>query len=166
MEVLGLNPILLLAQLISFGILFLVLKKFLYGNLRKSLEDRRKVISQIAEKNIEVEKRIEELEAEKIKLEDKNQEKLRKLLLDSQKDAEEIKKDILIEAEEKSKKIIEEATEKILQEKTNATEELKKEAGKLATALAAKILTTPENSVKTVDISIKELEKLSGTKNK
>lgn len=164
MESLGLNPILLLAQLISFGVLFFVLKKFLYSNLRKSLEDRRKKIKSIETSNIEFDKKLVALDQQKVNLEKKNQEELRKLILEAQKSADEIKKEILEEADIRGKKMIEEATARIEQEKDKASEELKAEAGKLAGALATKILATPANSTKVIDTSIKELSKLGKSK--
>lgn len=161
MELLGLNPILIVSQLISFGILFFVLKKFLYGKLRKSLEDRREGIRQITIRNTEVEKKLEDLETQKNEMEKKNQIELQNLILETQKNAEQIKKEILEQAENKSKKMIDEASEHIKQEKLNASDELKAEAKKLAKEIAAKILSKPNNSKKTVDDSIEELEKIT-----
>ena len=109
MEALGLNPILLISQLISFGVLFFVLKKFLYGSIRKTLEERRESIRKIGVNGSEAEKKLAELEIERTELEKKNQIELRKLILDTQKNAEEIKKEILSDAEVKSQKIIQEA---------------------------------------------------------
>ena len=111
MEVLGFNPILLVAQLVSFGFLFLVLKKFLYSKIKKTLEDRREEIRQIAEKNTDAEKKLQDLELEKANLNIKNQEELRKLISESQKNADGLKKEILIEAQEKSKKIVDRSRE-------------------------------------------------------
>jgi len=140
MEALGLNPILLVAQIISFGILFIVLKKFLYSKLKKSLEDRRESIRLISSNNQEVEKKLAALELEKNEMQKKNQLELQNLTQETQKNAEAIKKEILEQAENKSKKIIEEASERIKQEKINASEELKLEARKLAKEIATKIL--------------------------
>jgi F-type H+-transporting ATPase subunit b len=161
MEALGLNPILLVAQLISFGILFFVLKKFLYSKLRKSLEDRRENIRQITVRNTEVEKKLEDIESQKNEMQKKNQIELQNLILETQKNAEQIKKEILEQAENKSKKMVDEASEHIKQEKLNASDELKAEAKKLAKEIAAKILSKPNNSKKTVDDSIEELEKIT-----
>lgn len=161
MEQLGLNPVLLLAQLISFGVLFFVLKKFLYSSIRKSLNDRTKKIREITESTILFDKKLQKFEQEKVDFEKKNQEKLQKLILDAQKDAEGIKKEILDEADSRSKKVLEEATKRIELERDKASESLKKEAGQLATALAAKILTDPKNSTKVLDSSIEELGRIN-----
>jgi len=164
MEQLGLNPVLLLAQLISFGALFFVLKKFLYSSIKKALDDRTEKIREITESTILFDKKLQKFEQEKVDFEKKNQEKLQKLILDAQKDAEGMKKEILEEADSRSKKVLEEATRRIEQEKDKATEGLKKEAGKLASALAAKILSEPANSIKVLDASIEELGKITKKK--
>ena len=160
MELLGLNPVLLLAQLVSFGVLFFVLKKFLFSSIRKSLEDRTEKIRQIQENNLEFDKKLQKFEDSKSDFEKKNQEELRKLLLETQKSANEIKKEILEQADLRSKKILEEATARIEQEKNKASNELRNEAGLLAREMAAKILTEPANSKKVLEISINELKQL------
>lgn len=167
MEALGLNPILLMAQLISFGLLFVVLKKFLYGNIAKTLEERRQTLRGITEKNDELEKNLVELANEKVNLEKKNKIEISKLILETQKSANGIKKDIIDQAEIKSKKIIADAILQIEQEKVKASLDLKKEASKLAAEMATKILSTPANSNKVIDMSILELKKLTSktTKN-
>lgn len=164
MDILGLNPILLIAQLISFGILFIVLKKFLYGKIRSSLEERRENIRKISIRSAEAEKKLTELETEKAELEKDNQVELRKLLVDTQKNAEEIKKEILESAEAKSQKIIEEAGERIKEERVKASNDLKMEAGKLAKEMATKILSQPANNKKSIDLSIDELKKITKKK--
>jgi F-type H+-transporting ATPase subunit b len=164
MDALGLNPILLISQLISFGVLFFVLKKFLYGSIRKTLEERRENIRKIGISGTEAEKKLVELEVERTELEKNNQIELRKLLLDTQKNAEEIKKEILDNAEVKSQKIIEEAGERVKEEKIKASNDLKLEAGKLAKEMAAKILSEPVNNKKSIDLSINELKKITKKK--
>jgi F-type H+-transporting ATPase subunit b len=161
MEVLGFNSLLLLAQLVSFGIVFFVLKKFLYSKLKKSLEDRRESIAQIVVKNSEVETKIQELESEKVELQMKNQTEIQKLTADAQKNAEKLKKDILDQTDLKSKKMIKEAGEIIDREKVKASKDLKLEAGKLAKEMAAKILSQSGNSKKVMELSINELGKLT-----
>jgi F-type H+-transporting ATPase subunit b len=164
MEALGLNPVLLVAQLISFGVLFFVLKKFLYGNIRKTLEERRESIKKISTDNTEAEKKLAELEAERTELEKKNQVELRKMILETQKNAEEIKKEILSDAEARSQKMVQEAGERINQEKVKASADLKSEAARLAKEMAAKILSQPANNKKSIDLSINELKKITNKK--
>jgi len=161
MEVLGFNSLLLLAQLVSFGIVFFVLKKFLYSKLKKSLEDRRESIAQIVVKNSEVETKIQELESEKVELQKKNQTEIQKLTADAEKNAEKLKKEVLDEADLKGKKMIKEAGEVIEREKDKAFKDLKLEAGKLAKEMAAKILSESGNTKKVLDLSINEFGKLT-----
>ncbi len=164
MEELGLNPILLVAQLISFGVLFVVLKKFLYNSLAKSLAERRESIRQIGVNTTQTEKKLADLETQKSDLIKKNQIEIKKLIVETQKKSEEIKKEILEQADEKSRKMVADAIAQIEQEKLKASTDLKNEASKLAKEMAAKILATPANAKKAIDISISELKKFDRKK--
>ena len=106
MEALGINPVLLIAQLISFSVLVLVLNRFLYKKIKQSLEERRELIKKTISHELETEKRIKALEEERLDLKTKNQTAVKTLLVEAKKDAEVTKKEILAEAEVKAKKMI------------------------------------------------------------
>lgn len=159
MEAFGLNPILLLAQLISFGVLFAVLNKFLYKKIRQALADRREQISRTISAEKTTEKRLKEIEEERVKLEKKNQTELKAMLGEARKDAEKMKKEILAEADARGKKLIEEAKEKIGQEKQLAQEEIRAEASTLAKKMAAKIL-IDQSDVGDSEKSVAELKRV------
>lgn len=158
MEALGINPVLLIAQLISFGVLFFVLNKFLYSKVRKALEDRREAVRKAINNEQVTEKKIRELEEERIKLEKKNHAEVKALLATASKNAEDLKKEVLAQAEERGKKLVEEARKKIEEERVRAQDELREQAAVLASEMAVKVLAKQINTGKNgLDNSIAEL---------
>lgn len=165
MEALGINPVLLIAQLISFGVLFFVLNKFLYSKVRKALEDRREAVRRAIDNEAVTQKKVLELEEERIKLEKKNHAEVKALLASAQKNAEEIKKEILAETDIRGKKMIEDARVKIEEEKLRAQDELREQATLLAKEMAVKVLMKETKSGKAgIDNSIEELRKAAKNK--
>lgn len=163
MEVLGINPVLLIAQVISFGVLFFVLQKFLYKKLRQSLEERRKAVANTLAKEAEAVKRLEKMAADQKKQQQESQAQARALLAEAKKATEEMRKTLLSQAEEKSHQIVEEATARIEQEKQQAEEELKTHVTVLAANLAKQILgekvATPAGRKKDLAATLSALKK-------
>lgn len=159
MEALGINPVLLIAQLISFGVLFVVLNKFLYAKVRKALEGRREAIRKAINNEAETQKKLQELSEERIRQEKKNHAEVKSMLATAAKNAEETKKEILAEADLRGKKLMDEAKAKIEQEKLRAQDELREQATFLAKELAAKVLGAEKGGKAGIDISIEELRR-------
>jgi F-type H+-transporting ATPase subunit b len=61
----GVQPILLLAQIVNFAILFFLLRKFLYGPLLKILEQRRNTIKESLKNAEKIEKQLALTEEER-----------------------------------------------------------------------------------------------------
>src|SRR4030067_1268004 len=96
MEKLGIDPILILVQIINFSLLLYILKRVLYKPVLKAIKDRR-------EKLESIDKDKKTLEEEKEKFEKEKSQKLKSIELDRKKVLDEARK----QAEEKAKKIIE-----------------------------------------------------------
>lgn len=75
----GINPLLLVAQVVNFVVLLFILKRFLYKPILKVLEERKKRIEQSLKNAEEIEKRLIEIaerEAESIRRSAKEGEKI------------------------------------------------------------------------------------------
>ncbi|MBI3887930.1 F0F1 ATP synthase subunit B [Candidatus Microgenomates bacterium] len=140
MDALGINPVLLIAQLISFSVLVFVLNRFLYKKIQQSLESRREMVKKTIAHEAETEKRLKALEEERQELHKKNQADVKTLLAQAKKEAEELKKDVLAQTDEKAKRLIENAKITIDQEKTKAENELRTQATILAKEMAKKVI--------------------------
>lgn len=124
MESLGINPVLLIAQIISFGILFFVLKKFLYGNIQKALEERKTAVDKTFKGQELIEKRLAEFEKEQAEKEKKTKNEIRSMIAEAKSDAEKAKKEIMEQAVSEKEAEIERMKLRISQDKAQAQKEL------------------------------------------
>lgn len=140
MEALGIDPVLLTAQLVSFLTLLAVLNHFLYKKLRQSLKERREMVATTVRQNEEVAKKLAQIDLERESLKKKNQAEIKQLLAESQAAAETIKQETLAETEKKAAKLLEQAKSQIEQENRAAAESLRAQARNLAREMTAKVL--------------------------
>lgn len=140
MEELGLNPVLIVAQIISFLMLFLVFKKFLFGLIQKTLDERRSNVKKIFADKEEIEKRLANLEKEQNEKRKELKESSKKIELEAKKIAEGIREEILAKAAEDGEREIVKAKERITQEIEIAKRDLENQTKELALMMAKKIL--------------------------
>jgi len=161
-EKLGINPLLLIAQIINFLILIFLLTKFLYKPILKVLDERQKKIQNSLE------------EAERIKIKtqeiDKlSEERIKKSLIEAQKIVQQAKE----QAEKSKQEILEKTAQEIEGIKIKMTEEInasrkeminkvKREASEMLTLLLSRLLTNldPKIHHQLIKQAIKEMEKL------
>ena len=140
MASLGINISTLAAQLVNFGVLFLLLYLVAYkplmrmldqrsNRVKESMENAEKIKQQAARAEEEVVKRIEEASKEGQKIIDK-----------SMKLGEEAKHQAQKEAEEKAHTLIAEASAEIKNERDKAIDDLRKEVADLAIMAAGKVV--------------------------
>jgi len=155
MDKLGIEPSLLLAQIVNFTIIMVVLNVLLYKPILTMLEKRKKKIEEGL-------KLTETMKEEEEKLEIKKQ----KILADAKKDAQGIIEEGRKHGKEEEKAIIEEARKEaegimekgrlaLLKEKDSMEEAMKKEAVSLGVAMAKRLL----SESMTKDLQHKVLQK-------
>ena len=137
---LSVEPGLMIWTVVIFIILLLILKKYAWGPLLKSLGDREQGIKDSVEKAENL-----KLEAEKILEEHKKllasaDEEARKQLNDSKQLAEKLRQELMAKANEDANKVITRAKAEIEREKIAALNQLKDEIASLAVGAAEKIL--------------------------
>jgi len=138
--VFGINWKLLLIQAINFGILLVILHRFLYRPILRIIEERKKVIDEGLQ-NAETAK--EELNHIELKRKEALKENLIKselLIGEAKKRAEELEKEAAFEAETRSRKLMEEARELARGEKEKILKEAQSELARIAVLGAEKIL--------------------------
>jgi F-type H+-transporting ATPase subunit b len=156
MEALGINPVLLIAQIISFLVLWFVLNKFLFKMIKKALEDRRNGVKKIFDDKAELETRLAKLEKEQ---EEKRKEMYalgKQLESEAKKAAEETKKEIVAKAAAEGERELTKAKERINQEMVNARKQLAAETSTLAKSMVMKVL---QEQTESKDWQKKELNK-------
>ena len=129
MESLGINPVLLVAQIVSFLILFFVFKKFLYVKIIEALEERRNNIKKTFSDKEELEKKLKNIE---IELEEKRKETLlwrKGIETETHKEAQKIREEIVSKAADEGDRELQKARGRIklesIQAKKDITSEVK-----------------------------------------
>lgn len=163
-EKLGIDPVILIAQIINFLVLVFLLTKFLYKPILKVLDERQKKIK----------KGLEEAERIKIKTQeiDKlSEEKIKKSLVEAQKIVQQAKE----QAEKSKQGILEKTSQEIEEMKTKMAKEIdasqeamidkvrKEAAGMLTSALSRLLINLdPKIHHQLIKQAIKEIKKLKG----
>lgn len=132
MESLGINPVLLIAQLISFTILYLVLNRFLYPVIKKALDERRDAVAKTFSDREEVKRQLEEFTKDQQKEQQKTLEETRRLLDEARKSANASRQELLEQAQKESKRLVEKAQQEIERNQAAAREEVAGYAKQLA----------------------------------
>ncbi len=168
MKELGIDPKLLLAQLINFAILVFVLKKFLYKPIISMLDKRKKEIDDGL-------KLAEKMKTEEEKLEDKH----RKVIEAARKEAKDIVDEAKKQAKTQTKEIIEKAhkdagevlakaKEQIVMARKENEKELREEAVDMAVAMIKRVLpisVSVDEQRKLLARQIKDLESVNTKSN-
>ncbi|MBI4653063.1 F0F1 ATP synthase subunit B [Candidatus Kuenenbacteria bacterium] len=137
---LGIEPLLLIAQVVNFLLLFFILKKFLYNPVIKMLNERTKKIEKSLKEAKEIEEKRIEIEEQKTKEILKARKEAEQILEKSKEIGEKIKIEMNIEAEQKAQEIILKARQEIKQEKSKAIEDAKGQIADLIILSTEKIL--------------------------
>ena len=140
MEQLGIDISLLIAQIVNFGIILFLLKKFAYAPVLAMIDKRKKQIEEGLALKDSMEKRIEEMQTEKNKMLDQarkeGQHMIKEAIVEAKKRAQEL-------ANEEKKKLAEDRKrmlEEIEQERTKIVSHAKKQALQYAVLISEKIL--------------------------
>lgn len=136
LDTFGFEPILFLAQIVNFLIIFFLLKRFLYQPMLKILEDRKRTISDGLRHAEEADKRLQETIEKEEKILKKAQEEARKLI----EEAKQQQVQIMQETEEKTKARLEEMLRDARQQITFETTQVEKRLTTHVSALAIQFL--------------------------
>jgi F-type H+-transporting ATPase subunit b len=142
MEELGINPVLLVAQIISFGVLFLVFKLFLFEKIQQALLERRQAVAKAFEDKAEMEKKLKEFEIEREKQRKDDELEAKKLLAESRKEALARRKEIVDLASREADNERQKGVERLKQETTETKEKLKEHVTDLASQMARELIKT------------------------
>lgn len=107
----GVNPILLLAQVVNFLVLLFILKRFLYKPILKVLSERRQKIEQSLRNAEEIEKRLLETEQESEKVLAKTAAQTQKMMDDAKKELELLRDEMRQNAKREAEQIIKKGQE-------------------------------------------------------
>ena len=120
MDKLGINPILILAQVVNFLIILFLLKKFLYGPIVKVLDERKKKAEDTERLNVEANTKLTEIDTEK-----------KRVLAEAKKEAEKMVAESKLEMQHEKDAIMQKAQKEIQQTRAKLETEMKAEKEKM-----------------------------------
>lgn len=142
MEKLGIEPSLLLAQIINFAIIVVVLTKLLYRPILGMLEKRKKEI----EEGLAISERLraeeEKLGVRRDKLLDEARREARLILEEAKKQGKEAEKEIVASAHKEAAEIVEKAKREAHATHEALVTDIQREAVALAVAMAKRLVST------------------------
>ena len=137
---LGVNPVLLLGQIVNFLLLFLILKKLIYGPLTKALASREQKEKEREELEKKIKKEwasLEEMAKEK-KAEARRE--AQKFIKEAKSEAGKEKEAILVKAKKEAGEILERAKTEVKREKEKSKKEMEEGAVRLASKITEKLI--------------------------
>ncbi|MEO0122388.1 MAG: F0F1 ATP synthase subunit B [candidate division WOR-3 bacterium] len=159
---LGINPLLLIAQILNFLILLWILNRFLYKPILKLFKDRSSKIEDGIKTAENLKKQAAEAEERHRQLIEEAKKEAHRIIEQATKLGDEEKKKIIEMANEESRKIVERTMQEIKSEKQNIMAEIKKEVGEMVVTLSADLIRKKldEKSQRAlIEEAIKEVEK-------
>lgn len=164
MEQLGIEPNLLLAQIVNFLIIFFVLSKLLYKPILGMLEKRKKEITAGLELTEKMRSEEEKLNVRKEKLLDEARKEARNIVEAGKKEADEQAKEIVESAHTSAREIIEKGKEDVVDLRAGMQKDVQRAAVDIAQAMTKQLLSqvlTPADQHKLIQKHLKELEKVN-----
>lgn len=156
----GINPLLLLAQVVNFFLLLFILKKFLYKPILKVLEERKKKIEESLKNAEEIEKRLLEigqLQEKEIQKATKIGQQIIKDALDS---ANQIYEETKVNAEKLSDKLVKQTKLQLQQQEQQLEDSIRAHVADLVFSIVQKVtgkVLTKQDKIKIAEESIKNL---------
>ncbi len=142
MEKLGIEPSLLLAQVVNFLVIMVVLQKLLYKPILTMLEKRKREIAEglnLTQKMREEEDNLKEKQEKALA---KAREDALQIIEDAKKQAKETEKEVIADAHTQAAAIIDRAKTEADETKKAATSAIRREAVDLAVVMAKRLLTS------------------------
>ncbi|MBI5620042.1 F0F1 ATP synthase subunit B [Candidatus Gottesmanbacteria bacterium] len=161
MEKLGIEPSLLLAQIVNFSIIVLVLAKLLYKPVLSMLEKRRRQIEEGLALTRVLREEEEKLKEKKQKLLDESRREGQAMIEEARKQIKEEEKDVLAAAHQEAERIIEKGREEVVRVRAGMEKDLQRSAVELAELMTKRLLTsvlTSEDKHKVVAKHLRDLE--------
>jgi F-type H+-transporting ATPase subunit b len=168
MKELGIEPMLLLAQIINFGIIFFVLKKFLYKPVLTMLEKRKKETEMAIDRAKKMEHEEEKMKEKQEKQVSEAKKEARLIIEEAKKQAEEQKRQTLTEAHTEVQTLLAKGKTQAAAYQKTIEADMRKQAVELAALMVEKLLPSilsDQDHKKLIASQLNDLEKSVKTVN-
>jgi F-type H+-transporting ATPase subunit b len=160
LEQLGIKPLSLLAQIVNFGILLLILWRFLYKPMLKVLSDRRNRIEKSLKDAQQIEEDLESSRAKAQQIVVSANERASQVVAGVEQEAEAKRIEKLRAAESEATQIFKRAEESLKEERARIKRELQAETLTLVTQATERVVANgidPKTQKRLIDEALKEL---------
>lgn len=137
---LGINPIYLLSQIVTFGVLAYLLSRLLYNPILNMLEARRERIAKGLEDARAAEEARAQADQEASRIIEEARKRAQQVVAEANTNAEQVRSNIEAQAEEERRKILAQAHQDAEVERNQVLSEMRDQIGALAIAAAERIL--------------------------
>ena len=137
---LGINPIYLLSQIVTFGLLAFLLSRLLYNPILNMLETRRERIAKGLEDARAAEEARGQADQEAGRIIEEARKRAQQVVAEANTSAEQVRANIEAQAEEERRKILAQARQDAEAERNQVLSEMREQIGALAIAAAERIL--------------------------
>ena len=161
MEQLGIEPSLLLAQIVNFSIIAFILTKVLYKPVLRMLEERKKKIEEglaLAEKMQTAEEQIKQKEASML---ERARIDAHELIEEAKKQAKHEEKEIIEQARKEASRIVERGKLEAQNHRKAMDDQIRKEAIELAVVMSRRLLSEVLTESEQHRVLSKHIEKLN-----
>ncbi len=156
----GVQPILLLAQIVNFLVLLFILQKFMYKPILKVLEERKKRIEEGLKNAEKIQLELEETEARREKVINEAIDEGKKIIAEAAESGNEIVAQSQVKAKQEMAQMMDQGMQMIAGEKEKMKQEVRSELGSLIELSLEKVLGKAlENKMqkKLVDDAVKSI---------
>ena len=140
LEKFGVEPVLLLAQIVNFAILLFILKRFLYKPILKVLEERKNKIETSMKQSEQIQKKFEEMGVKQQEILDNARKESGQIIDGAKSEAKTLASQIQIEASNQAQLSLKRAQETLALEKQKMVSEAKKEIVSVVTAATQRVI--------------------------
>lgn len=166
MEKLGIEPMLLLAQLVNFAIVVFVLTKLLYKPILSMLEKRKKEIEEGIHLTEKLREDEEKFDAKREKLLNVTRKEAQQILEEARKQAKLEEHDIIVAAHKEAELILQKGKEDVLAERDEMEKSVSENSITLAVAMTKRLLAGILSAENQHTLIAKHLKSIEGIKNK
>lgn len=164
MEQLGIEPKLLVAQIVNFLIIFLVLSKLLYKPIISMLEKRKKEIAEGLALTDKMRQEEEKLQNKKEEVLQEARKEAKTIVDAGKKEAESQVRDIIANAHKEAEGIIQKGKEDVEEQRGKMEKDVRRAAVEIAAAMTRRILTSSLSSADQHKVLAKQLKSLESLK--
>ena len=136
----GVEPVLLLAQIVNFAILLFILKRFLYKPILKVLEERKNKIATSMKQSEQIQKKFEEMEIKQQEILDNARKESTQIVDEAKSEAKTLSSQIQTEASNQADQTLKRVQETLDHEKQKMVSEAKKEIVNVVTLATQKVV--------------------------